>query len=271
MHGTDKRPERQSRHPPFVDAVRFGHQVRALRRRRGWRQEDLAATSGVSRATVARVELGGAGRQQVQTLERIAVALSARLEARLLWNGEAIDRLLDEAHATIANDFSGRLVAGNWIVAPEVSFSVFGERGSIDLLAFHPTSALLLVVEVKSVLADLQAMLVTLDRKTRLGPRVARERGWEPAGVARVLVLANDRTTRRRVDAHDAVLRAAFPARGVAVKRWLRRPDGPISGLLFVSGVPEANARHRIPGHHSLKRANSVTAASAQRQLARSR
>jgi transcriptional regulator with XRE-family HTH domain len=254
-----------------MDAVRFGHQVRALRRRRGWRQQDLAAASGVSRATVARVELGGAGRQQIQTLERIALALSARLDSRLLWNGEAIDRLLDQAHATIANDFSRRLVAGNWIVAPEVSFSVFGERGSIDLLAFHPATALLLVVEVKSVLPDLQGMLVTLDRKARLGPRIARERGWEPAGVARVLVLANDRTNRRRVDAHDAVLRAAFPARGVAVNRWLREPGGPISGLLFVSGVPEVNARHRIPGRKSLKQANSVTPASAQRRLSRSR
>jgi transcriptional regulator with XRE-family HTH domain len=199
-----------------MDAVRFGHQVRALRRRRGWRQQDLAAASRVSRATVARVELGGAARQKVHTLEQIALALSARLEARLLWNGEAIDRLLDQAHATILNDFSRRLVAATWDIAPEVSFSVFGERGSIDLLAFHPTAAILLVVEVKSVLPDLQAMLVTLDRKARLGPRIARDRGWEPASVGRILVLANDRTTRRRVDAHEAVLRAAFPARGVA-------------------------------------------------------
>jgi transcriptional regulator with XRE-family HTH domain len=253
-----------------MDAVRFGHQVRALRRRRGWRQQDLAAASGVSRSTVARVELGGAARQKVQTLERIAVALSARLEARLLWNGEGIDRLLDQAHATIVNDFSRRLIAASWDIAPEVSFSVFGERGSIDLLAFHPTGAILLIVEVKSVVPNLQATLVTLDRKARLGPRIARERGWEPAGVARVLVLANDRTNRRRVDAHEAVLRAAFPLRGVAVNRWLRDPRGPISGLLFVSGVPELNARHRIPGRKTAKRANTVTAASAQRRLSRS-
>ena len=254
-----------------MDAVRFGHQVRALRRRRGWRQQDLAAASGVSRATVARVELGGAGRQQIQTLERIAVALSARPDSRLLWNGEAIDRLLDQAHATIANDFSRRLVAGNWIVAPEVSFSVFGERGSIDLLAFHPATALLLVVEVKSVLPDLQGMLMTLDRKARLGPRIARDRGWEPAGVAR--------GPRARERPNESAARGC-PRRGaagrlsrarVAVNRWLREPDGPISGLLFVSGVPEVNARHRIPGRKSLKQANSVTPASAQRQLSRSR
>jgi transcriptional regulator with XRE-family HTH domain len=234
-----------------MDAARFGHQVRALRRRRGWRQQDLAATSGVSRATIARVELGGAGGQQVQTLARIAAAMSARLDCRLLWNGESLDRLLDEAHATIVNELTRRLALAGWDVAPEVSFSVFGERGSIDLLAFHAAAELLIVIEVKSALPDLQAMLVTLDRKARLAPAIARDRGWRAAHVARILVLANDRTTRRRVEAHDAVLRAAFPARGPAVKRWLRDPDGPIAGLLFVPGVPNVNARHRIPGRRS--------------------
>jgi transcriptional regulator with XRE-family HTH domain len=161
-----------------VDPVRIGHQVRALRRRRGWRQDDLAAASRVSRATIARVELGGAAGQKVQMLEKIGAALSARLDARLLWNGESLDRLLDEAHASIVNELSRRLIAAAWDVAPEVSFSIFGERGSIDLLAFHSTQGLLLVVEVKSALPDLQAMLVTLDRKARLAPRIAQDRGW---------------------------------------------------------------------------------------------
>jgi transcriptional regulator with XRE-family HTH domain len=254
-----------------MDAVRFGHQVRALRRHRGWRQDDLAAAASVSRATIARVELGGAAGQKVQTLEKIATALSARFDARLLWNGESLDRLLDQAHAWIVNELSRRLVAAAWAVAPEVSFSIFGERGSIDLLAFRPTEGLLLVVEVKSALPDLQATLVTLDRKARLAPQIAQDRGWRAAGVGRILVLAGDRTARRRVEAHDSVLRAAFPTRGIAVKRWLRQPDQPISGLLFVSHVPQVNARHRMRGPGTVGGPNSVTHASDHERLSHTR
>jgi transcriptional regulator with XRE-family HTH domain len=267
----DKRGGSDLVHRALMDAVRFGRQLRALRRRRGWRQQDLGAASGVSRATIARIELGGAGRQQVQTLETIATALSAHLDARLLWNGESLDRLLDQAHASIVNELTRRLVAAAWDVAPEVSFSIFGERGSIDILAFHPAEALLLVVEVKSVLPDLQAMLVTLDRKARLAPRIARDRGWRAASVGRILVLAGDRTARRRVEAHESVLRAAFPTRGIAVKRWLRQPDQPISGLLFVSDVRGVNARHRIPSRMTATLADSVTRASHRGRLSHSR
>jgi transcriptional regulator with XRE-family HTH domain len=229
-----------------VDAVRFGRQIRALRRRRGWRQDDLATAAHVSRATIARVELGGAGRLQLDRLIQIANAMSARLDTRLLWNGEALDRLLDEAHATLVEALTRRLVDAGWIVAPEVSFSIFGERGSIDLLAFHEASGVLLVVEIKSILPDLQAMLVAIDRKARLAPRIALERGWQPLAIARLLVLPHDRTTRRRVESHAAVLESAFPTRGAAVKSWLRDPRGAISGLLFVSDVHPVNTRHRI-------------------------
>ena len=75
-----------------------------------------------------------------------------------------------------------RLRALGWDVAVEVSFSRFGERGSIDVLAFHPARRALLVTEVKSVTPDMQAMLAGLDRKARLGagdrPRPRLGSGW---------------------------------------------------------------------------------------------
>lgn len=168
--------------------------------------------------------------------------------ARLDWNGEALDRLLDSAHASIVEQVVVLLRATGWVVATEVSFNVAGERGSIDVLAWHPIARSLLVVEVKSVVPDLQMTLSTLDRKARLGPRLAAERGWEADTASRLLVLPDDRTARRRIEQHSATFDVALPERGWAVRRWLRsaRPGRPVAGLLFLSGESEAVARHRV-------------------------
>ncbi|HEX8026731.1 MAG TPA: helix-turn-helix transcriptional regulator, partial [Candidatus Limnocylindrales bacterium] len=76
-----------------MDTVRFGRQLRALRRHRGLRQDDVARCAGLSRSVVARAEQGGADRIQPRSLVRIANALGARFVGRLDWNGEALDRL----------------------------------------------------------------------------------------------------------------------------------------------------------------------------------
>ncbi len=114
----------------------------------------------------------------------------------------------------------------DWLSATEVSFNIDRERGSIDILAFHPSTGALLVVEVKSVVPDLQSMLHGIDRKARVARQVARERGWEVTSVSRLLILPDDRTSRRRVETHAATFDAALPARTVEVKRWLRTHVG---------------------------------------------
>ena len=247
-----------------MDTVRFGLSVRALRRRRGWRQVDLAGHAGVSRTAISRVERGRADRLTIRMLRTLADALGARLDCRLLWNGEALDRLLDESHAALVETVVLWLTSLGWEVATEVSFSIRVERGSIDVLAFHPATATLLVVEVKSVVPDVQATFVTLDRKTRLASEIARGRRWRPARLGRLLVVREDRTARRRVSAHAATFAGAFPARGWAVRRWLQAPARggrgeipagrpaasgdrtPFSGLIFLPGAPHAGARHRV-------------------------
>ncbi|MHB8893388.1 MAG: helix-turn-helix domain-containing protein [Candidatus Limnocylindrales bacterium] len=121
-----------------MDLGRFGRAVRALRFRRGWRQEDLAGAAGVSRSQVGRIERGESGKLPVDALDRVAGALGGRADLRLLWQGEGLDRLLDEAHARLVEWVVRRLKALGWEVAVEVSFARNGERGSIDVLAFHP-------------------------------------------------------------------------------------------------------------------------------------
>jgi hypothetical protein len=133
-----------------------------------------------------------------------------------------------------------------WIATPEVTFQVAGERGSIDILAWHPGPRTLLVIEVKSVVPDIQATVGGLDRKARLAPTIARERGWSPEHVARLLVLPDDRTSRRRIGAFASTFDRSLPARTGAVKRWLARPDRPLAGVMFLSDLPRVQGRQRI-------------------------
>lgn len=234
-----------------MDAIRLGRSLRALRRERGWRQRDLAARAGLSKSTVGRLELGQLDGVTVGTLEHVVAALGAWLDVSVRWNGESLDRLLDAAHAGLVERLVTRLRVSGWEAVPEVSFAIAGERGSIDVLAFHQDARVVLVVEVKSVVPDLQAMLHGLDRKARLAPAVARERGWQPAATSRLLVLADTRTNRRRIDAHAATLAAVLPANGREMVTWLRDPVVPaLSGRLFQPAAPPtgrmAGGRQRV-------------------------
>jgi Holliday junction resolvase-like predicted endonuclease len=67
---------------------------------------------------------------------------------------------------------------------------VYGERGSIDLLAWHEATRTLLVVEVKTEVASIEATLRKHDEKVRLARRVAADRfGWQATVTSRLLVL----------------------------------------------------------------------------------
>lgn len=230
----------------LMDAVRIGLSFRALRRRRGWSQARLADRIGLSASAVSRVERGGADRMAVRTLIRIADELGARLVMRLMWQGEELDRLLDKDHARLVEAMVNWLVAAGWSASPEVTFRSGPERGSIDVLAWHATTHTVLVVEVKSVVPDIQAMLSGLDRKARLAPIIARDRGWIPWVVSRLLVLPEDRTARRRVEALTATFDRALPARNVAVRHWIKDPRGPLAGVVFLSDATQAGPRHRV-------------------------
>jgi transcriptional regulator with XRE-family HTH domain len=231
-----------------MDPVRFGRQVRALRRRRGWRQADLATAGRISRSSISRLELGHADEMTLAAVDAVARALSARLDVVLSWQGEGLDRLLDADHSRIVEIVARELRRLDWEVAIEVSFNIRGERGSIDILAFHPATRIVLVVEVKSVIPDLQAMVFTLDRKERLAIEIARARGWAADRSGRLVVAADGRTTRRRVAEHSTLFDVAFPARSVEVKRWLASPNASrrFSGLWFLANDRRASARQRI-------------------------
>jgi len=232
-----------------VDPVRIGLSLRALRIRRGWRQSDLAHRADIPREAISELERGIVSRASLADLRRLGATLGADIDVRVRWRGEQLDRLLDEAHAATAASLIERLARLGWEPQPEVSFSIWGERGSIDVLAWHPATRTLLVVELKSVIPDIQATLHDLDRKTRLAPEAAARFGWRPVTVGRLLVVAESPTSRGRVRRSSVVLDAALPDRGPRVRDWLRAPSGPMRGLLFLS-----NAAHAHTGRPTWRR-----------------
>jgi transcriptional regulator with XRE-family HTH domain len=226
-----------------MDDLAVGRSIRAARVRRGWRQDDLADDAGVSRSTVSRVESGRFEAIQVGTVRRVCTSLGIRLLLEARGQGAELDRMLGARHSAM-HEAVARLFAGlpDWVALPEVTFAIYGERGAIDILAWHAPSRCLLVIELKTELVDMQDTVATLDRKVRLAPKIAAERGWAPVSVSSWLVIAEGATNRRRVAAHAAMLRSAFPADGRTISRWLRAPNGPVAALSFLSDDRPGNA-----------------------------
>jgi len=166
--------------------ISSGRMLRMLRLRREWRQQDVAGRAGLSRAAVGRHENGIIG--SVDAVERHASVFGLRLELRLVGRGGQLLWLADEEHAAIVERLARWLSDEGWMVEPEASFSEWGERGRIDLLAHEPRAGTLAIVEVKTALLDLQDLFGRLDVKgaaRRRGREAARLDGPAPRGAAR--------------------------------------------------------------------------------------
>lgn len=224
-------------HPSVMDDVRLGRQLRALRRHLALRQSDVAVRAGVSASTISLIERGFLGRLSIVTVRRIAGAVGAEFDGFLRWRGGTIDRLLDARHAILVEALVGRLRAANWDVAAEVTYARYGERGSIDALGFHRPTRVALVGEIKSEITSIEPTGRKLDEKARIARTgLIEERfGMRPVAVGRLLVLPATDSARRIVARHAATFEAMLPDRGTAVRQWLRSPDGPIAGILFVA------------------------------------
>jgi hypothetical protein len=199
---------------------------------------------------ISRIEVGSLRRMPIGAVAAVADAFGGSVDLTLRWEGAQLDHLTDAAHAWLTEATASFLEASGWTVRTEVSFNHFGDRGRVDVLAWHPSVRALAVVEVKSAIGDVQEALGRLDTKVRLGRVLAREAGWsEPAAVVRALVIGDSRRDRRVVSEHDLMF-AAFALRGRPARAWARHPRLPApEGLLWFTNVPDAHGmgatRHR--------------------------
>jgi transcriptional regulator with XRE-family HTH domain len=240
--------------------MRLGAIFRAVRVRHRSRQSDVALRAGVSRTSVGRVERGLGATLTLRTLETIAAVLEIKLDIDARWRGGDLRRLLNAGHSAMHERMARRLQPlSNWLVKAEVSFSIYGERGVIDILAFHPGTGAVLVIELKTALVDVQELLGTVDRYQRLAARIALERGWRPKSVSCWVVLRDTMTNRRRVAAHATVLRAAFPSGGREIAAWLREPRSTIQALSFTSDARLRTHSDSIPGTKRVRRPQTTS------------
>lgn len=253
---------------------RLGRQLRAIRLRLGLRQADVAARASVSRSAVSLVERGLVERLSVSVVQAVIHALDARLEPRLLWHGPDLDRLMDAGHAALSAAVKRRLESWGWLVRVEVSYNHYGDRGRIDLLAWHSARRVVLVIEIKTSLADVQALLGSLDVKTRIAVKLATRFGWQVDRVLPAIVFSEDRSTRRHVFQLEGLF-DRYNLRGRTAITWLRgttADDRSLSGLMWFAKLSNAcvvrisGQRVRKPAVRRPDRAWGGTPATAARR-----
>lgn len=186
-----------------MNPIPMGRLLRMVRLRRGWRQRDVAARAGLSAAAIGRHENGRIG--SLSALEMHASVFGLRVEVRLLGRAGQLARVADEEHAAIVEALAAWFRDAGCQTETEASFSEWGERGRIDLLAFDPATGLLAVAEVKTQLLDLGDLFGSLNVKERLAGTVAQRRGWVVRRSVSLLAVADTSANREIVRKHPTL------------------------------------------------------------------
>jgi hypothetical protein len=202
---------------------------------------DVAVRAGVSATVVARIERGRLLDVSLRSLLAVCDALDIRLDFTAWWRGGELDRMLNAKHAALAESATAFVLdQPGWQVRAEVSFNVDGERGVVDLVAWHDATRTILLIELKTDIVDVGETIGTFDRKRRLAGRIAAMLGWRAEHAACALVVREGSTNRRRVALHELTLRSSLPDEGRRFKAWLRNPSGRLAALAFLSDHRQA-------------------------------
>lgn len=229
--------------------MRVGALFRAVRVRRGQRQLDVGRSSRTSQQLVSLLEVGQVERVGLGAARRVAAALGIHLDLEPRYRGADAYQLLDAGHAAVVEIVVRRLGEMGWTCEVEFTFNRYGERGSVDILAWRDQGAVVVLIEVKTRVVDVQDMLSTLDRKVRVVPELLRrQRGWRTRSIGRILVLPDTTANRSAVTHHSATLAAVMPRSSREVLAWLHDPHAPIAGIWFLSGTSRVGGKRLIAG-----------------------
>ena len=146
-----------------------------------WSQDELSRRSGLAQSAISRLERGIHSGLDLDELDRLAAALGGRF--RLGFDAPFLAdraRQRDRVHARCIAFVARRLERAGWLILTEVEIVGSAGPGWIDVLAFHPASATLLVIEIKTEIHDLGRIQRTLDWYEHAAWPAARRFGWRP-------------------------------------------------------------------------------------------
>lgn len=196
--------------------------VVALRTAIGWSQAELALRAGLSQPMISRLERGQTMDVTIGTAWRVLEAMGARpsLTVEPPYLGDRA-RQRDAAHARCTSHVGRRLERSGWLVAREVEVGGGRSRGWIDVLAFHPLTGLLLVIEVKTELHDLGQVERTLGWYEREAWASARRLGWRPRRVYSALLLLATEANEQRLRSNREAIHSGFPVRAAELRNLI--------------------------------------------------
>ncbi len=218
-----------------MDDLQVGSVVRAVRRRKHLSQADLASLARVSPSTVSLIERGHLRHSSLGTLRDVAEALEIRLPFAPRWRGPELATLLDEAHSKLVTASIAAFQRHGWLASTEMTFSKWGEHGSIDVVGLLQPRFAVAVVECKSKIVDTQDLFSTMHRKRRLAPQLIEEEfGWRPTAIASILILPDTSTARGQVARRRLLFASTLPGRTLDVRRWLDDPIRNLDAIWFL-------------------------------------
>lgn len=195
----------------------FGRICRETRLGLDVSQRELAEAIGVSRGYVAHIERGTAN-PPIGLVERVGTALGIQFE--LVGRPPILEprpRQHDLVHAWCSGYVDRRLRRAGWLTEREAEIVHGQHHGWIDCVAFRPSTATMLVIEIKTRLHDLGATERQLGWYERSAPGVARRLGWQAKRIhAWLLALESDEVD-ESIRVNRAVLASAFPDRATGM------------------------------------------------------
>jgi len=183
-------------------------------------QGELASAVGVSRSHIAGIEMGKAN-PTLDLVSRIGAALG--LELQLIADPPMIiePRPTSLVHSHCSGYVGRRLGRDGWLVKREVEVVHGRWHGWVDLLAFHPATRALVIVEIKTRLDDVGAVERQLSWYEREARGLATVLGWRPARVHSWLLVLASEEVEIAVRRQRAILSEGFPVRAAEMRTVL--------------------------------------------------
>jgi transcriptional regulator with XRE-family HTH domain len=209
--------------------VTFAQLCRTTRIRLRLTQQELADRIGISRAYVAKIELGQ-GNPSLALVDGIADALGLDIDLMARTPTIIGGQQKDLVHARCSAYIDRRLRAAGWLTSREVEIVHQRSHGWIDILAFDPVTGTLLVIEIKTRLDDLGAIERQIGWYERSAFEVARGLGWTPRRVNGWLLVLDSDEVERSIRSNRELLWRAFPLRARQMSHALDRTGEVMAG-----------------------------------------